>query len=143
MRARMRASANESTTLARRAEAQREHLGQRAEVPCTDAKPVHPAGEVLGEAMGERRGEDRFSAPAGAHERETGGRRCEHGARERGQLCGAPLEPPRGGRKQAPVARVHAQHHSLHFERTAGFSTERQAPEMPSKERRLEWRASC
>jgi hypothetical protein len=83
----------EGVALARRAEAQREHLAQGARVPGADAKPVDAAREAARQDVSQRRGEDGLAAAAGADERDARRSDGDDGANERRELARAAAEP--------------------------------------------------
>src|SRR6185369_6271232 len=84
---------------AREPEAQREHLGERVEVPRTDSKPRGSALEKWRNAMRQRRSQHRLSAAARAHQRQARRRGFLDGFRERGQFGRASFEAAWRGRE--------------------------------------------
>ena len=64
---------DEAPPLARRTEADREHLPERAEVPGAHAEPVDPLFEAAREPLAERRGEERLPATPRPDESEARG----------------------------------------------------------------------
>ena len=89
----------QGATLARRAVPEREHLGQRPEVPGADAKPVDVLREPSSQPVSQGAREHRLAAAARAHESEPGGTRGVDGPGEGRELAGAAFEAAGRGRE--------------------------------------------
>ena len=78
--------------LARRAQAQRDHLQQRAMIPVADAEPGGAAGKARADPVRQRRCQHRLAAAAAAHQRQPRGRRAVERRRQRRELGAAPAQ---------------------------------------------------